>query len=224
MRRTALRLLLAPILALTASACAEDPASDEGSCDDLLPGDLVITEVFADAEGPDDGVEWWEIYNATSDTIELDGIVLIASDEDGSSEKEFAFEDGTIEPGQYLVVGNALPETLPDHVDLGYADALGDLPNQAGRLAVRCGDDTVIDEMIYVEPESNVARQFDGDLVPDAIANDELDRWCDAELLHSAEFYGSPGAANESCGGGDGDSCLAGEELRPTVHPQPAIW
>ena len=50
-----------PLLLLLA-ACASAPAP--GHCTDpLMPGDLVITEVFAKPAAS--GAEWFEIYNAS---------------------------------------------------------------------------------------------------------------------------------------------------------------
>lgn len=61
-----MRVLLVAGLLATAASCGPDAGGD-GCKDKLLPGDVVITEVFADAKAPpggsgtDEGKEWFEI-------------------------------------------------------------------------------------------------------------------------------------------------------------------
>ena len=43
----------------------------------LTAGALVISEIMADPEGADEGLEWFEIYNATSEPIDLEGLTLV---------------------------------------------------------------------------------------------------------------------------------------------------
>src|SRR6266567_2966797 len=58
------------------AACA--PAASAPCRDQLAPGDLVITEVFAryKGSGGDHGRQWFEIFNATDRTLELAGLEL----------------------------------------------------------------------------------------------------------------------------------------------------
>ena len=80
--------LFCGILSCSIAACSNGSGSGNGSCaDNLLVGDLVITEVMANPEGDDSGNEYFEIYNASSDTIELTGLFLVSDTVDMTSEK-----------------------------------------------------------------------------------------------------------------------------------------
>src|SRR5690349_389793 len=83
---------LALFLALVA-ACG--PSSSGGACkDQILAGDLVITEVFADFQAPsggtgtDTGKEWFEIYNNADHPLDLKGLTIVHSRPDGSKAME----------------------------------------------------------------------------------------------------------------------------------------
>lgn len=203
-----------------ALACACGPGEDGGGlCEAaLLPGDLVITEIFANPNGDDTDQEWFEIYNATSAEIELVGVRLIASREDGTSEKVHTMRSGTIAPGDYFVVGGVADADKPAHVDYGDGGALGALRNAAGKLAIRCDDDE-IDAVVYADMDDGVAQGLDGGIAPDYQANDVAANWCAATVEFAADSFGTPGAANESCGGSPMGTCNDGGTPRDTVPP-----
>lgn len=216
--RLGLPLLCVATAAALAAACRNQGA-DAGECKaGLLPGDLVISEIMANPPGTDDGQEWFEIYNAGSDAVTLDGVLLVSAKEDGTGEKEHELGSATIEPGDYLVVGNMIDDVRPAHVDYGYGDDLGDMRNSAGKLSIRCGTET-IDDALYADPGDGVARGFDGGQSPDAFANDDLGNWCDATSEYATDAFGSPGAANEPCATGGGSTCMDGEQSRDVVAP-----
>src|SRR5688572_23253905 len=103
-------------------ACGPDPQI--GDCQDqLLPGDLVITEVFADAKAPpggagtDEGREWFEIYNAADRPIELEGLTITHARSDGSRVKSHHVAPLAIAPGQHLTLGNTASDALVPWVD-----------------------------------------------------------------------------------------------------------
>ena len=115
------RSLLGLAPALLASACANG-ADDDACPAGLLPGDLVISEIMANPPGADSQQEWFELYNASSSDINLEGLVLVSSAVDGASAKPHTMGDVTLAGGEYLVVGNMIEEVLPDHVDYGYGN------------------------------------------------------------------------------------------------------
>jgi hypothetical protein len=179
-----------------------------GDCEaGLLVGDVVISEIMANPKGSDTGKEWFELYNASSEPIDLAGTRLVASHEDGASPKTHLMESLVIEPGEYAVVGSMLPEFVLPFVDYGYGTSLGDLRNMAGRVAVACGN-TIIDEVIYVDMKDGVAKGFDGAREPDSVANSDRANWCDASVEFIDGEFGSPGAPNEACGGSTPTTCL----------------
>jgi len=189
----------------------------------LLPGDLVITEVFADATGDDDGKEWFEIYNATDSSQNLEGLVLVASKDDGTDEVTHAMTEQVIEAGGYLVLGGVLPELAPSYVDYGYgADlrvgASRGLPNTNGRLALRC-DVVTVDEMTYAEVTTARSLAFDGQTSPDYTLNDDSTYWCDSATEFETGSFGTPGSANDGCASVNPSQCDDGS-IRPVVPPQ----
>lgn len=200
-------LRVAPFLlaASLAAACNNDTAVDTegdqvGDCAaKLAKGELVITEIMADPAGADDGsFEWFEVYNGTGMKLSLVGIGLEYSKVDGTDAKGHLIKDDlSIEPGQYLVFGKATSETLPAHVDYGYAADLGSFSNTNGKLRVVCGD-VVVDEALYEDLSDGVSRSL-GSQPPDPVDNDDLANWCDATEVYAGEEYGSPGAQNPAC-------------------------
>ncbi|HLT39030.1 MAG TPA: lamin tail domain-containing protein, partial [Enhygromyxa sp.] len=172
------RFLLASLglVALAAPGCTEDDVlpGDGDSCN-LLAGDLVITEIVANVPGSDAGQEWFEIYNASSNPIELEGRTLIYSKIDGTRRKSHTIARSLeIPPGGYLTVGSVLDEVAQssDHLDYGYGQDLGEFGNTGGYLAIECDDGELVDETYYEEVSDAASRAFDGSRVPDAVAND----------------------------------------------------
>ncbi len=220
-----------PCLLVAALAAACGPGDDDGaSCSGLLAGDLVITEVLADygtppgGSGADEGKEWFEIYNATSEPIELQGVVLEHGRPTNTSPSRHAMRAVTIPAGGYLVLGNVLPDLAPAHVDYGYANTLGSLFNtDGGRLALRCGE-TLVDEAIYGAARAGRSFALDGSQPPDYQRNDVLANWCDTEASATYEYepanYGTPGAANPACMNVQPGMCDDGGTMRATDPPQ----
>src|SRR5262245_4314571 len=128
LRFTSLVTLLCAAAAIAACGPGDDGTTE--SCKGLLAGDLVITEVFADADAPpggsgaDEGKEWFEIYNASTSPKDLAGVVVSHGRPDGSSTKTHTMKATTIAAGQYLVLANTLPELVPAWGDYGYANDL----------------------------------------------------------------------------------------------------
>ncbi|NOZ01254.1 MAG: lamin tail domain-containing protein [Deltaproteobacteria bacterium] len=196
--------------------------SGGGACETMVAGDLVITEVMANPAGEDKGFEWFEIFNATQSRIDLEGVELSSSRADGTDRKYHALSGIGIDPGQYLVFGNASEGALPEWVDYGYGSTLGDLRNSGGRLSVEC-ELVAIDEIVYGDAESGKSQGFDGKMAPDAMANDDLNAWCTATKAFDGDQMGSPGAANEDCEGGvTPGTCKYGfGDERAPVPPKP---
>ncbi|KAB2901999.1 MAG: lamin tail domain-containing protein [Kofleriaceae bacterium] len=209
------------------------PGDDGGAeCSGLVLGDLVITEVLADygapdgASGTDEGKEWFEIHNATGEPIELEGVVLEHGRPDAlpQDRKRHVMRPVTIPANGYLALGNVLPDLAPDHVDYGYANALGDLYNSGGgRLALMCGT-TLVDEATYDGVEVGQTFALDGGSPPDGQANDVLANWCTTDETAALEYepanYGTPGAANPDCMVVLPGQCDDSGTMRATVPPQ----
>lgn len=197
------KLVLLGSSAMAFTACG--PSSSPGDCvDEMLAGDLVITEVFADAKAPpggsgtDDGKEWFEIYNSSNRAIELKGMKIVHARPDGTRAKSHVMREATIQPGQYFTLGNVAPDLRPPYVDYGYGADLGDMFNTGGgKLSLSCGS-SEIDSAVYDNVVVGRSRQLTAAQPPDYTLNDDQMNWCDAI---STEFedsnFGTPGAEND---------------------------
>jgi len=195
-------VLFAGAAALLGAACGPDPKA--GDCeDDLIAGDLVITEVFADSKAPpggsgtDDGKEWFEIYNASDRPVDLKGLTIVHSRVGGTA-KSHVVADVTVAPGQFFTLGNSADDLLPAYVDYGYGADLGDLFNtDGGELSLSCGA-SQIDKATYESVKEGRARQLTAAQPPDYTLNDDPVNWCEA---NGSEFdtgnFGTPGSDND---------------------------
>lgn len=204
---------------MVASFASCDDTGPSGPCAEWLAGDLVISEVLANPSGADHGREWVELHNATGTAHSLRGLELTWSAEDGSDARAHAFEtDDALMAGDYYVVGSVLDDDRPTHMDYGYGEALGDFDNASGRLVLRCAE-RVLDEVVYRGTVDGASRGYDGELPPNATANDDVTHWCDSRAPFATGDFGSPGARNASCQGATPGRCSEGGLERDTVPP-----
>ncbi len=214
------------ILALLVAACG--PGDDDGgACGEILPGDIVVTEIFADYDAPtggsgaDAGKEWFEIYNASTRAIDLDGVTITHERPDGSRSNSHTMRSFTLASGEYAVLGSVGDEFVVGFLDYGYADDLGDLFNtDGGVIRLSCGD-TEIDEATYDEVTPGRSTGFDGGVTPDFTANDSLANWCLTPNEDSFTFedsnFGTPGDANFDCMVVTPGQCMDGATARATI-------
>ncbi len=202
-------------------ACSAVPRTPEVCEAGLVAGDLVITEVFADPDGADEGREWFEIYNATSAEVELSGVTVTSAKPDGSRARTHTISVAPIAASGYLVLGSALPELAPAHVGYGYRAELGDLGNgDGGRLSLRCGG-AELDSVRYERVKSGRARAFDGGVAPDYVANDDALQWCDSTMAFEMGGFGTPGRRNDDCEVVISGRCNDGGVARDTAPAGP---
>ena len=204
--------------ALLIAGCSPSDPIAGGCRGNFVAGQLAISEIFANPMGEDSGKEWIEIYN-TGAEADLSGLAVVHSRSDGMTEKRHRMASVILGAGDYLVIGTAEPGALPDYMDYGVGNDLGDLRNSAGRVALVCGT-TIVDEVTYDTTVEATSRSFTGMQAPDAIENDNADKWCSARADFGAG-KGSPGEANESCGSiGPPTDCLDGASRRPLEPPE----
>ncbi len=220
---TQMRLAVAVVLL---AACGPD--ENTSACkDNLIAGDLVITEVFADYAAPsggtgtDDGKEWFEIYNNSDRPVSLQGVTIVHSRPDGSKSSSHSMTDVTVAPGQFFTLGNSTDDLVPAYVDYGYSADLGDFFNSdGGKLTLKCGS-SEIDSATYDTVKSGHSRQLGNGGPPDYTLNDEPANWCEAK---DTEFepnnFGTPGQDND-CAPVIAGSCSDTSGMRPVVSPMP---
>ncbi len=183
------------LVLVLAAACG--PSSVHSKCTDPLdPGNLVITEVFADPMGG--GGEWLEIYNNAERPVELEGLTVTHSRKDGSEEKSHVVREQVIAPEQYFTLGNMPADQPAPYIDYGYGGDLGSLYNTGGgKLALICGT-TEIDSATYDQIKLGHSRELTAGDPPDAALNDDPANWCQS---NATEFtmgnFGTPGEDND---------------------------
>ena len=196
-------------------SCGSDPIG-ELPCSSLLAGDLVITEVMSNPMGQDGGNEYIEIYNASSRTLSLASLKLSIVQDDIPSTRSYTFGETELIAEEYLTLGDTTIADQPEHIDIAYDSALGSLLNSGGQLGLFCGS-TSIDIATYPQSGDGQASVLDGAVPPDAANNDDATGFCDSENAFSADIFGSPGSANQSCGGSTSSGCV--DPSGPTRAP-----
>jgi hypothetical protein len=195
-----------------------------GSACDLLPGDVVLSELMAnpiDDTTYDSNAEWFEIFNTTGSELVLNRMDIVRSSirADGSVDSDIHHIRGAqpLQARSYRVFGNGNPASQPidysydpDYHPLGLDDSLGSFTNitdtfVAAKLELRC-QDRVIDTLTYgtggiPTPTEGSSLLLDGAIPPDAIVNDDAKRWCSGgDTYDLAGNIGSPGQPNLACG------------------------
>jgi len=164
------------------------------------PGDIIITEVM---QNPmlvtDDMGEWFEIYNATTESIDLNGWMLT----DLGSNEHLISESVLIEAGQYAVIGNNSDMSTNGGLSIVYS--FGNDYNLAN------GDDeiilsfngTIIDEVSYdggpLFPDLNGISMALNPQFLTAQANDQGENWCPSTEPYGDGDLGTPGSENSAC-------------------------
>jgi len=188
----------------------------------VLPGagDLVITEFLADASGSTDSTaQWFEIYNiSTTTTYNLEGMRI--RNGDGSVEHEI-INGGTLNvmPGQYKLFAISDDTALNGNIAPDYTyTGLVMQPSDDGLELYNPFSAEVIDEVSWSESAAwYIFEGFAMNLDPvmfDADSNDISDNWCYASFVYGGSNFGTPGAANKSCGiAPDGDTDSGDTEI-----------
>jgi hypothetical protein len=178
--------------------------------DDLIAGQLVITEIMADPKtGADDYCEWIEIYNASGQSVDLFDLVI--GDDDSASSWGEVKDETIVAAGDYAVVAKSTaanwssqcPELLAAFTPDGhYGGALG-LSNDGDPLTLQTPAGVIIDAIPSYGTKDS-CQLTSG--TPDATTNDTATNWCvpmavvaTDSLVTTDIDYGTPGAANTTC-------------------------
>jgi len=180
------------------------PGAPNGTCPPVTPGatpdaagQLVVTELMAKSQaGGGDKGEWFELYNASDVTLDLNGCWLSDKTAD-----QFQFvEPVVVPPGAYRVLAlsndPAVNFGLPDPYVYGGFN----LSNTGEPLSLACGG-TIIDAVTFTVDWAveGVAFQLSSAHL-DAQANDDAANWCTATANYgTAGKKGTPGGANLAC-------------------------
>ena len=164
-----------------------------------MAGDLVITEVMQNPFNLGDSAgEYFEIYNASSDALELEGMVV---SDDGSDDFTIA-GSLVINPGEYMVFANGAGAAPT--VDYVYSGMF--LSNSADELilTIQCVDfpSMEIDRVewdggaTWPDPTGSSMNLTSTELAGD---NNDGSNWCVSTMPFSTGDFGTPGMANTDC-------------------------
>jgi hypothetical protein len=179
--------------------------------DDLVPGDLVLTEFMARPTNPGCGSagEYFEVVNTTDRLVAIDGLVVTTVSGTWTVSSSYVLQPGEYATGQREVLGGACGYTTAADFTYGVALANGGdtltLSNAAG----------VLDEVDYngwsrlpVDGRAAQAR------VVDPVANDDEATWClaDERLEPFGPDRGNPDQPFVACAALDtGDTAPTGD-------------
>jgi hypothetical protein len=197
-----LACILPAVVALGVAGCERDPLP--WICPDLAPGELVITELRGPQSGSDTRGQWIELYNASGTELDLYGLEVRLKRLDGSSPARILVRvDQVLVPAAgYAVLGRFATGQEPAHVDYGYQlDFSPNLYDSAAIDVMACGQ--LIDHVNFRGLPGVGTRSFDGNLTPDAAANDDEDNWCVDAVPDGSTIElgvpGTPGEPNRPC-------------------------
>ena len=163
-------------------------------CPDV--GSVIITEILNNADGNDDGKEWFEIYNTSDAAIDLQDWSVT---DEGSNAFTIS-ESLVIEAGGFLVLGEETDPALNSEAEVDYAWGTNTnftLGNGDDEVILSCGG-VVIDMVAYDNgdtfPDPN---SFSMALSPDAynsVDNDLGENWgISLQPYGDGENSGTPG-------------------------------
>jgi lamin tail-like protein len=169
---------------------------------ELLPGDIVITEIMNNPLAvPDNVGEWFEVYNTAPKCIDLDGVVVSS----GNDLDHTVGASIVVQPGGYAVLGRSTNLAINGNVpvDYGYGSAFF-LANGDDTLALSTPgasgivlDDTTYDGVL-LDPDG-ASRSLDPGCL-DAICNDTEAAFCEAtSLIAGSSDRGTPAQPNDPC-------------------------
>ncbi len=180
-----------------------DASGDVPAGPALSAGDLVISEIMYNPNGAgsvtDTAGEWFEIFNTTSASVDLGGLVVTDNAKDS-----FTVAAGTvIAANSYFVMGIKADTTLNGGVTVDYAYGSGMTLNNTFDTIALQSNGVVIDSVTYDITKGwlNV-NGVSLSLSPSsttATANDDATNWCGATTPMSDGDKGTPGAANDAC-------------------------
>ncbi|HVR19393.1 MAG TPA: lamin tail domain-containing protein [Polyangiaceae bacterium] len=177
------------------------PGAANGGClkrtADMVPGDLVITELMVNPNAVDDLLgEWFEVKNATNLAFNLMGLVV----RDLGTDTFTVSNTLLIAPGGRLVFGASAASATNGGVpvDYAYTRATFALGNATDEVVL--ATTVVIDQVVYdaTAAVAGASRSL-SPASETATANDTATNWCAGTTVYGAGDRGTPGAANNAC-------------------------
>lgn len=170
--------------------------------DSPLAGELVITEVMPSPSKVADNLGEWFEAKATRD-VDLNGLGLDRAGDSSKPDVITATECIKVKAGGYALfahtMDNQMNGGLPNGAVLGtfkFAMVAGSA-TAPGDVQIMSGD-TVVDAISWTKSTSGKALQLDPGFT-DAVSNDQVTNFCDADMTYGAGDLGTPSSANTAC-------------------------
>jgi hypothetical protein len=194
----------------------------------VATGELIITEFLADGASLADGEEFLEIFNTTGAAIDINGYILADADND-----YHIIDNGgalLVPAGGYLTLG-ASNDTLVNgnttH-DYVYGKDLF-ISNGTDELILATAGGAIVCEIAndngssFPTNTAGLSAILDPAAAQTQAGSENGTNWCQSSSTYGdATNAGTPGAANDSCGGGVGDTANSGDIIVTEVMQNPA--
>ncbi|CAN5862611.1 hypothetical protein BH11MYX2_BH11MYX2_03770 [soil metagenome] len=184
------------LASLTLVACTRDP--ETAICPDVSVGDIAITEIAGKQTGNDTLVPWVELYNASSSTIDFEGLKVRLRQLDGDEIDSFLIRRTlTVSAGDYVVLGMAPDGGDQDYIDYGFGpDFAASWPSAAAIDVISC--DLQVDRAQWPDLP-NTGTYSMGKSPPTADLNDFPTNWCTDATPNIGSAPGTPKQMNNVC-------------------------
>ncbi len=167
--------------------------------DDVLPGDLVITEVMQNPYAVSDSAgEWFEVYNGTGLDIDLNGLEV--SDSSGAS---FIVNSSLVAgAGAYAVFARNGNPAVNGGVNVDYVWTSFGLGNTSDDIILSYGgvelDRVGWDDGASFPDPVGASMGLSPDAI-DALLNNDGSAWCESSSIFGDGDFGTPGTVNDTC-------------------------
>jgi len=168
--------------------------------EDLVAGDLVVTEIMYNPGCMNDDCEWIEVFNATAEPVELLGLIIQDSQQNPNAQGTIS-TSAIVAPGGFAVLGFKTMATWP------YPNPPAAFYGNAPPLNNGMSGDTVFlkNSMLTIDATSPYIGKA-GDIgvswkldptKTNAVDNDTAANWCYSNDIFFMAEKGSPAMANE---------------------------
>ena len=183
---------------------ADVPCAGDKCVDDLVAGDLVVTEIMFNPStdlGDDKYNEWIEVYNASGGSVNLEGLTI---EDDGGNTGTVAQLDptATLAAGDYAVLATsdgaswAYPFT-----PFAYYGGNPGWGNSGDQPILKNGTDTIDTGAAYPKDVTEAGTSWQLGGTPTSAASSDEANWCasTSAIDGVSGEYGTPSAANDGC-------------------------
>lgn len=180
--------------------CDASCTFDVNTCSDTpAAGDVIISEIMQNpAMSLDNDGEYFELFNTTASTLNLNGCSVQSSTSSGPESFNIA-GDVRISPGGYAVFARSV--NAPFAADYTYGGLIN-LNNSVDELAIRC-DGIEVDYVSYDDgatfPDPEGASMSLNPARMSASQNDLGSNWCMSSSTFGVGDLGTPGGPNDPC-------------------------